>query len=215
MTLLEVWKNKYHSDFASGVQLLKEHNPAVVTRIIMARFHEIIFNNSKPSEYELGKLAGALSKTPTPEFTPLEKALVSQITPAPAQEEIKEPVKTTISTARAKELHKRHGHVHAQMVLAQTDDERAKHATEIMGTIVPELDAEYDNWVVGDPPAQQTPKKPGLSGAKLRELQSLRSRISRLQKSLIPSQKDKAKKAKLEAELANKISRKEQIEAEQ
>ncbi len=134
----------------------------------------------------------------------------------------------------AKALHKEHGHLHALLVAATTDADRARYAREIMERIVPALDAEYDR-LRSNPTADPSPEGRGgafvpvLAGTDaglghstlprgegsavglLRKLASLRSRISTLRKRL-STETDAARRAKLEAELEAKTAEKERLE---
>jgi len=101
------------------------------------------------------------------------------------------------------------------MVTAATDGERGEHATAIMEEIIPKLDAEYDRPKGGAVP-QASPLEGGKGGdddgiAKMKRLQSLRTRIGQLKKKLL-NPKDLKTKQKYETELAEKIAEKERLE---
>jgi hypothetical protein len=212
MTLNDIWLNQHGGDFATGVELLKKHNPTAVTSRILQRFQEVSFTGATPNGYERGKLAGALQKTAAPVNGIDLKKPIRITPPEPSeQEEVRTTVKPASTTEAAKRLHKEHAHVHAQMVMSQTDTDRADHARKIMETIVPSLDEEYDKLREGTteaaPPKQDATKT-------LRQLQSVRTRIARLRNVLIPKEQDKKRLAQLEKELAEKIIQKEKLESE-
>lgn len=244
-TLLDTWKKDHASDFAAGVRLLIAHKPDAVTKNILSRFQKLIATGIKPNKYEVGKLYDALLKisnpvgmpsasapaTNTPSSTPQEAA------PAPAAEQQSAPPVSlpvpplpsdsdpVLTSALAKSLHKEHAHIHALMVSATTDADRARYAKDIIERIIPALDREYDRLratASGTEPAAQeenemnTTPGPILNStdmANFKRLQSVRSRISRLKNELIPQADDAKRKAKLEKELAEKLAEKEKLEA--
>lgn len=216
MNLYDIWEHHYASNFAKGVELLQRHTPRAVTTTIMRRLQEVVFTSATPSEYELGKLTDALSRTAIPEHvSDSDTALVfvTGIKPEPPGVVVTHTEKTNLpkTTTHAKSLHKQHGHVHAQMALAHTDKERGDHAKNIMENIVPELDAEYAK-LRGE--GAEDPVSETKVTNTLRQLNSVRTRIARLRNHLIPKEKNKARLAILEAELVEKIAIKEKLEAE-
>lgn len=226
MTLYDIWTSQYNADFRIGFEMLKKHNPGAVTRQILARLQTVAYSGENPSEYETGKLTSALSHTHLPESisdseilvttgidaTPKVGAVFTVKVPAalpPFRESTTIEAKTPTTSARAKSLHKEHGHAHAQMVLAETDADRATQATRIMEEIVPSLDKEYDRLRTGGDSENEGQHDAPLDGAaKLRELHSIRTRISAIKK-LLKKPNDKAREAELEKELSDKIIRRD------
>ena len=103
------------------------------------------------------------------------------------------------------------------MVAADTVEDRAEHAREIMERIIPTLDAYYDRQRNGTPEAESDPAtaynfKYQVNGMAsvveinpTRKLHSIRTRISKLKK-LIPDAPTLARKTQLEAELEDKLA---------
>jgi len=203
MTLLEYWQQN-KGTFAEGVALVKIHCPGALTKKMLQRLNTMAVTGETPGEYELGKLTNALKSTEAPDGTTIAPSIDE---PEPMRESVTVQGNSPSTTARAKELHKSHAHVHATMVTADTDADRADAAREIMGDIIPELDAEYDKLREGD----TTAEKPAHTPVDFRKLHSLRTRIARLKK-IIPNQKNAQQKAKLEAELADKLAQKAKLE---
>lgn len=219
MTLHDIWQERHHSDFATGVQLLRQHNPGAVTKSIMLRLLQVVTAGQKPTDYELGKLSNALGKTAIPDdATP---PVSTTITIAPGQTgAVREtitfkPEQPRFTSLKAKAMHKEHAHEHAQLVTAADDTQRAGHAAKIMEDIIPALDNEYDRLRAGDAdddiPTDMPP--PPSGAAMLRELHSIRTRIARIKK-LLKAPNDAARRAELETELETKLNRKAELENE-
>ncbi len=213
MNTLEHWQ-KSGSDFAAGVALLREHGPDRVTKSIMERLLRVAYTGEQPNAYELGKLTDALGKISlTPGPSPMERG-VPLTEPSTSPLSIGEGSGVRLTSDRAKELHKLHSHHHTLMVTAQDDATRAEHATTIMEEIIPKLDAEYDR-LKGN--GVESPIEAGKGGddgvAKMRRLQSLRTRIGQLNNKL-KKPKDLKQKHKYENELAEKTAEKERLESE-
>ena len=207
MTLYDIWQRDHAADFAAGVRLLAQHDGAkYLTRTTWLRLQTLAATGDYIGTYNHGKLEGALQKVDiaqdadAPTTLPTKPPAVPLV-PAPAA-----PGKLTSDKAIA--LHKEHAHVHALMVSATTDEDRAAAAILIMEGIRPELDKEYDR-LRGNAPDSA----PVVEDNKVKKLLSVRSSISAL-KGKINKAKDPAKKAKLEKQLADKIAEKERLEAE-
>lgn len=175
---------------------------------ILMRLQARAISGAEPDEYELGKLENALKETEFPKLHTIE------ITTGTQEQDpvIAEVTPTTITSAAAKSLHKLHGHVHAQMTMATTNEERADLARQIMVEIVPKLDAEYDRLRGND--KEETPDTADQQSDTtplFRKLQSLRARISRLKNEIIPAATG-ARLAKYQQELEEKTAKKEAIE---
>ena len=235
-TLHHIWEHHYGSDFAAGVRLLEEHNPTAVTPGILQRLQKIAATGKGLSRYDTGKLADALRKTAVPgavpgipDAPPPPPPLAVPELPAaadiPAVAEAPATPEPTLTSEAAKALHKEHAHVHALMVSATDDATRAAHAKDIMERINPALDAEYDRLLAtpaNDTPAEEKPEAPLHStpgpilnktdADNYKKLQSVRSRISRLKKELIPKATDPKRKAQLEQELAGKLAERDNLE---
>lgn len=206
-TLHEHWQST-GADFAAGVALLAQHGPDLVTKNILTRLKMLAYTGEQPSAYETGKLAYALGKIGSIDS-------IQPIQPIQSNQS-KQSNQSVKSSDTAKALHKAHSHHHALMVTAETDAERAEHATKIMEEIIPALDEEYDRLKAGGPSNSSDDLKgePKKSEAdKLRRLQSLRTRIGQLKKKLL-NPKDLKTKQKYETELAEKTAEKERLEAE-
>lgn len=221
-TLFDTWKRDHASDFAAGVRLLTAHNPGAVTRAILSRLQTLATTGDYVGRYEWGKLEYALQRSPSPETAP--SLIVTRPQAAvPVPEQVQQQHGSAMTSDRAKELHKEHAHVHALMVSATTDAERAKYAADIMQRIIPALDAEYDRLraleqvLQGMEEADQhAPTRPILNksdASAFKKLQSVRSRISTLRKKL-QKEKDPDKKARWERELEAKITERERLENE-
>lgn len=220
MTLYDIWLRDSPGDFAAGVRLLAQHDGAKhLTRTTWARLQTLAATGDYVGTYNQGKLEGALQKVdiapdavPQPALSPPPPVVAPEV-PPPA------PHPSPLTSDKAIALHKEHAHVHALMVAATTDEERAEHARDIKERIVPALDAEYDRLraAQSNPTPDPSPEKEGGRSTKtassFKKLQSLRSRISTLRKK-IPLEKDPKRKAKLEQELSDKITERERLEAE-
>lgn len=253
MTLLHIWQHHYDSDFAAGVRLLSDHNPGVVTKAILARLQMLAVTGNYVGEYEKGKLAYALSQSPVeaPLYqAPLSppkggKGVVRHGIPVNLTQESDAPsplggvggglpsggTEGGLTSPHAKALHKEHAHIHALMVAASTDEERAAHARDIMERIIPALDAEYDRLRAqssddskssddsddskssDDSDAIGRPILNAGDARAFKKLQSVRSRISTL-RGKVQKEKDPDKKARWEAELEKKIAERERLENE-
>ncbi len=238
-TLHDIWQHHYDSDFAAGVRLLVEHNPSAVTSNILRRLQELAFTpGSYVGEYEKGKLRNALQGTvvdtppppPPPTGGEFVETTATEKAPGTRAIAVMPPLHSGdgkgLTSDLAIALHKEHSHVHALLVAATTDEQRAEYSRDIMERIIPALDAEYDRLREaaksgGDfksPPDSEDNTSPGpiLNAGDARafkKLQSVRSRISTLRKK-IPLEKDPKRKAKLEQELETKQAEKERLEAE-
>jgi len=236
-TLHDIWQHHYDSDFAAGVRLLVEHNPGSVTSNILRRLQELAFTpGSYVGEYEKGKLRNALQgtvvDTPTPAIPPTGGEFVettaTEKAPGTRAIAVMPPLHSGdgkgLTSELAVALHKEHSHVHALLVSATTDEQRAEYSRDIMERIIPALDAEYDR-LRAESKREMTPNDampndespaPILTAGDARafkKLQSVRSRISTLRKK-IPQEKDPKRKLKLEQELEEKLAEKERLEAE-
>ena len=241
----QTWQQQHGSDFAEGVALLIEHKPDAVTKNILSRFQKLIATGIKPNKYEIGKLSDALLKISNPIAAPSASAPATEPPSSTPQEAAPSPVAEqqsgqpaaipvpplpqdsdqVLTSDLAKSFHKEHAHIHALMVSATTDADRARYAKDIIERIIPALDREYDRLratASGTEPAAQeenemnTSPGPILNStdmANFKRLQSVRSRISRLKNELIPQADDAKRKAKLEKELAEKLAEKEKLEA--
>lgn len=246
--LYQIWEHHYASDFAAGVTLLDRHNPGAVTRKIMEDMRRCISKGYQPNRYLVGKLSDALQATivNTTSAEPIAPpVLTATVTPAPADEppttpgamdtplpRLREegagggvdspadPQLITLTSPRAKELHKIVGYHHALMSNAATDEERALHAEQVLEA-QRMLDAEYDRLraigtaVEGMAEADQVPGIAPIlnekSAADLKKLNSIRSRISKINKELPKANTDK-RRAELEKELKEKTAEKERLE---
>lgn len=224
-TLFDTWKKDYAGDFSAGVRLLTAHKPGAVTRAILSRLQTIAATGDYVGRYEQAKLEYALHNTRIDDDAPSENAVPAE-TPreVPTPDQLQQQyVARTLTSVRAKRWHKEHAHVHALMVSATTDEERAKYASDIMQRIIPALDAEYDHLRTLEQELQgmeeenkAAPTRPILNttdASAFKKLQSVRSRISTLRKK-IAAEKDPDKRAKLERELELKIAERERLENE-
>ncbi len=215
MNTLEHWQ-KSGSDFAAGVALLREHGPDRVTKSIMERLLRVAYTGEQPNAYELGKLTDALGKISlTPDPSPEMEGRRDDDAAHPTLPSISgEGSGVGLTSDRAKELHKLHSHHHTLMVTAQDDATRAEHATAIMEDIIPNLDEEYARLKGHGAASPTEAGKGGDDGvAKMRRLQSLRTRIGQLNNKL-KKPKDLKQKHKYENELAEKTAEKERLESE-
>jgi hypothetical protein len=211
MKLSEYWLELYGGDFAEGVQLVKKHAAQYVTNNILRRLNEVVNTGEEPGDYLRGKVLHALEQCTIEGDAPPAKKPSAPT--APTEQRESPTIQQATTSARAKALHKEHAHVHASMVNAKTDEERGALAHEIMGTIVPDLDAEYDSLRGNTAATEAMQDISKATTGDLRKLNSLRTRIARIRKHLLPKEKDPKRRAKLEAELAEKTTQKEQIEA--
>lgn len=203
MTLHDLWLSRGGA-FSTGVALLPQ---GAVTARIWARLRTLAATSEQPNDYELAKLQNALRKveasaeaTPNPPALALLAGFVPPPPPAeslPADLNRKHPLWPGVIG-----LMKMHSHVHAKMVEATDDATRGECAREIVQEIIPEIDRLCDlirsgAEVEAAPIAAQ--KKPDA----LRQLLSLRSRVSKLPK-LIASAKSPKEKQKYQQELDTK-----------
>lgn len=199
--------------FAAGYHILAKQGADLVTKNILVRMRTVVAMEETPDRYLVGKLAYALDRLP-------ENADAAPATPAkktpPIADAVPDAPATVGTSPRAKALHKQHAHTHALLVTAETDEQRAEHATAIMENIVPALDAEYDRLrAAGDTPQPEeeiavAPILTDDSAAQLRKLQSIRTRISTIRKHLATAQGKR--RADLEKELALKTAEKARLE---
>lgn len=219
-TLYDIWLRDSPGDFAAGVLLLARHDGAKhLTRTTWQRLQTLAATGDYIGTYNQGKLENALRATLPAVALAKAGNAPTALPPVPVPPPAPHPSPLTSDKAIA--LHKEHAHVHALMVAATTDEERAEHARDIMERIIPALDAEYDRLRAAQSPGDF--KSPGDSeavpvvapkpAADFKKLQSLRSRISTLRKK-IPLEKDPKRKAKLEQELSDKITERERLDAE-
>jgi hypothetical protein len=216
MNLYEIWQEAGGA-FVRGLELLKKHCPNAVTPQIMTKLEMAQLSGAEPGPYLRGKISDALKKSQLkPDAAVVvdldaEGEFIAAVKFSSTQEV---PLKTVTTSNKAKDLHKRHGHLHATMATAQTDAARGAIAREIMEEVVPALDDEYDRLRGGDVEGSEAPPATAGSDSILRKLNSIRTRIARLRNKLIPAEKNDAKLAKLNAELAAKIAEKEALEAQ-
>jgi len=210
--------------FAQGVNIMNNYPIASlgITKSAAENLNNIA-RKRKPTEAERGKLYIALRKIPY-EVSEKPAPEPPKQNPIPIPVPIQQPAPTPDDFRahplfqQAKELHKRQSYVHALMVNATTDEDRAQHAIELMETITPQLDALYDRMRNPEPTTAYTFKyevqgyDQNEPAADLKKLLSLRTRISKLNK-IIPEAKSLERRKELEAELAAKIAEKERIEA--
>jgi len=218
-TLHDIWQHHYAGDFAAGVRLLADHGPHTVTRKIMQRLQMLAATGAYVGKYESDKLAAALHSIAAGDDDTLPPPAAKK-TAAPTAPAAVPTSPEATTTEKAKALHKAQAYEHAQMVTADTDEQRAQHAIAIMEDIVPALDKEYDALRAGDQePGQQTDEiavHPILDlgdAKKLKRLQSVRSRISNIKKKLAQAQTP-ARKQELEKQLAENTAQKELLEKE-
>jgi hypothetical protein len=153
-------------------------------------------NSPSPDAYSRQKLKDALNKAvlglsnqPISDVPPEKKSYTGFNTEIPSAKRAvftqNEPESVTQLRERARMLHKRHSLVHAQLLPAPDEKARLKLAEEIMEDILPQLDEIYDSiraWEKdGVAPA------PGVANdvvketvEKMKRVQSLESRLSRL-----------------------------------
>jgi hypothetical protein len=216
--LLDYYLRHTDRSFAAGVDLLHRHAPTAVTGKIMQRFHAIVATRAQPGEYELGKLRAALRDTLIPPHD--DPADPAPDRPPSAPERM--VLAGTPISDRAKRLHKEHAHYHALLLTATTDAARADHAHIIMSDIIPALDAYYDNLRAGSPDTPITddfdpiPITGGALGGvdTIRRLNSLRTRVSKITRQLLPAAPTVARRAELEKELEQKRAEIARIEAD-
>lgn len=222
MTLYEHWHATPPASFRQGVELLLQHCPDRVTKSILIQLQSAAFGGKAPDGYLKGKLCAALQNTeylgPVREELQAGPAGTVTITTGTHLETegvvlttMPAPPAGVLTSELAKQLHKEQAHHHALMQAADTDEDRARHAREIMWRIIPALDAEYDRLRSGNlatsaaAPAQDaTPT--------LRRLQSLRTRIARISNQLLPACTDTDRRVQLEAELKEKRAQAEAIQ---
>lgn len=209
-TLYQIWQYVYARDFAKGVHLLITHNSKAVTQNILSRLQQFVATGAAPGDYEIGKLSDALQKTIIEEKFPSE---INLTTTDPLVPRVVTTTATPATTPAAKSLHKRHAHVHAEMVNAITDAARAEKANEIMTDIIPALDREYDALKDHHPDVEPSQEQVADNVAKLRKLTNVRTRISRL-RGLILAEPDGPRLTKLREELAQKLTIRDELEAE-
>lgn len=221
-TLLEIWQTEHGSDFATGVQLLAANGgEQYLTRNLWQRMQGLTYPGAYVDTYHAKKLAWAIERTTTPPPTPPPGERGAATSPASPKGAAPATEKAPVTSEKAKNLHKKHGHEHALMVTAKTDEARAEHATTIMEEIVPQLDAEYDRLRSAN---DESPLEGGKGGdgtapilnsddfAALKKLQSVRARISTL-KGKIKKEKDPARQKDLEQQLTEKEAERDRLDA--
>lgn len=203
MTLYELWQSRGGA-FSTGVAMLP---PGLVTTRIWVALRTCAATGEQPSAYLLGKLGHALSKVEAADGY-LESATALFELPPHIPEAIPpESLPDDLNRRhplwpQVVELSKQHSHYHAKMVETDDDDTRGECAVQIMENIIPEIDRLCDLIRSGaevDAAPIAAEKKPDA----LRQLLSLRSRVSKLPK-MIASAKTSKEKAKYEQELETK-----------
>lgn len=135
---------------------------------------------------------------------------VSEFATIVQKTDIPEPISIQQLRQEAKGIHKRHSFIHAQMVMADSDEKRYECAKEIMLDIIPALDALYDRiraWQeTGELPAVAAPSKDRDEYVitKMLRRNSLKSRLSRLGSLLKKTTLSDGERAKYQKELLEK-----------
>jgi hypothetical protein len=207
-TLHDIWTSLHDSDFAAGVRMLTPHGGGSLTRKAWARLQSLAIGSDSVDDYSRGKLGSALKGLPAG-ATPAAPRPVPPIAKDDAAAATGIP--GTLTSDRAKALHKEHAYTHALLVNATTDRDRARLAHEIMA-LVQEIDTEYDRLRADAEPApEEEEEMPAIhpilnrqDADDLRRLQSLRSRISALKKK-IPKEKDETRRKVLQKQLDENI----------
>lgn len=213
-TLYDAWQQDCGGEFAAGVRLLVEAGAPGITDGALARLMQLARRRGYVTDYDKGKLTGALKKIrlqnqPGPASQPVNEMQPPETKSHRRDPELPASPQKPAPAPKAIALHKLHSHHHAIMVAAKTDEERAEHARKIMQEILPALDRYYDRQRSGAPldePESAAPaESPGANEADLIRRQAvLRVRISKLTRHLIPSAPTLARKQQLESELAAK-----------
>lgn len=225
MTLLQHWEAS-GQDFTEGVRLLIQHGgrqhltaQAFQRLQRIAEFAQVVGINI------VFKQGYALSQIPAPnelpdQETPQPVTITTSADPDPVGISVAvaypQSAPTAVTSDLAKHLHKQHAHHHALMVAATTNEDRAEHAAEIL-SLNRRLDAEYDRLRKGEsatdlPTDMPPPRAEETTLRTLRKLASLRTRVSRLKKKLIPAANGK-RRADLEKELQQKQAEIQAIES--
>jgi hypothetical protein len=208
-----------HTDhtFAAAVRLLREHAPRAVTPRMLLRLEQIVLCGEVAGEYEWGKVRGALEASPP---GPLSKRRGGDVEESAVDATSPPLLLERGLGGEARRLHKEHSHTHALLVSATTDAERAEYARNIMVEIIPALDAHYDALRAGGPESSGHDFDPiSVSGGApagadlIRRLQSLRTRVSKITRHLLPAADTLLRKAELEKELETKRAEIARIEA--
>lgn len=234
MTLLNIWQYHYAEDFAAGVKLLVDHDGLkYLTKQTATRLKMLAASGGSVDAYNRGKLESALNKVlivdsieittskdpsygPPIWLTPGNPAFAAfKAFNEAIDEHVESNPPNTLTSPLAKELHKEHAHFHALMVSADTDAERALQAEKVL-EINRQLDAEYDRLRAGNQPDIPESSKAARSDGKteadqLRQLHSLRTRVSKLKNKLIPKANG-PRLAELEKELEIKLADIKRIE---
>lgn len=204
--------------FATGVAFLpsiphlaKEHAGFVryfsahfIPDSVETRLRELLmaYLESQPTNSKKVKLQTVFTN-PAPATPKMSKIF----TPSPIETKVSEPPEIQSLREKARQLHKRHSLVHAEMGLVDSDAARFERAREIMTELIPALDRIYDAiraWekngtlpapVVGNDVARQLLKK------YIHMDKTLRPRISRLKK-MIKTRKNMKGRALEDAEVA-------------
>lgn len=222
-TLLEFFQLHTPHTFTDAVRTLRQHAPGSITPRMMQRLELLVLTGEEPGEYEWGKVRAAMEDSAPPATIPRQQTAASEIRldVPPVASALLSPLHGI--APETKRLHKQHAHYHALLVSATTDAGRAEYATIIMSDIIPALDAYYDTLrSVGDADTADTaapdfdpiPITGGAVGGVdiIRRLQSLRTRVSKIKKHLLPAAPTLARRAELETELEEKQAEIERIE---
>lgn len=222
-TLLDFFQLHTSHTFTDAVRTLRQHAPGSITPRMMQRLELLVLTGEEPGEYEWGKVRAAMEDSAPPATTVRQQTAASEIRldVPPVASALLSPLHGI--APETKLLHKKHAHYHALLCAATTDAERAEYATIIMSDIIPALDAYYDTLrSAGDADTTDTaapdfdpiPITGGAVGGVdvIRRLQSLRTRVSKIKKHLIPSAPTLARRAQLETELEEKQAQIDRIE---
>jgi hypothetical protein len=205
MNLYEYWAAMPGHTFRSGVELLLQYlTKEACTRQMLVRLQSAAFGTKSPDGYLTGKLHQALRSIP---YHYDADAATTETVAADADDT--QPVSNTLTSPRARALHKEHSHYHALMVAAQTDQDRAYYSKHIMQRIIAALDAEYDRLRAGGLPddAPATIAEPAAKApvTDFQRLHSLRTRVSRIRNKLLPEATGD-RLQELQQELADKLA---------
>lgn len=203
-TLYDTYLQLTDRSFASAVRLIRQHAPKAVTPRILMRFEQIVVSGSAPGEYDWGKAEAAMRASPPGPTSAESTGNRGNVAGTPDADQGANASEKPASVGAARALHKQHSHYHAIMVSTTDKATRADAARRIMCEILPALDAHYSSAPTGTTPPPPSETAPG-GEALLRRLQSLRTRVSRLRKHLIPSAGSDARRISLEKELALKL----------
>lgn len=209
-TLLDYFQRHTDGSFAAAVRIVREHAARCITPRMMQRLEYIVLYHEAAGEYEWGKVLGAMEGAQAPAL-----GAVEQTPPPPPRRG------GAVGGVEVRRLHKQHSHYHALLVSATTDAERAEYARKIMVEIIPALDAYYDAVRGGTAAAEAQDFDPipvaggAVGGIDLiRRLQSLRTRVSKITRHLLPAAGTRARRADLEKELELKRAEIARIEAD-